>query len=338
MKLVVGENASYHVSFETVKDFEQVILNDNAANEWKPHTERSVASQHLFRHLYKMSPSLVHRMVSASGRKRTTLDEIFAVIMGDQYAKCWPAFLHVGKRHIYLFDAWPKYHAKLKKFVTNYQIETLFVSSSQIADQLKELNLPCAIHYLAEGVRASKFKALPLSEKDIDVLHMGRRYEQFHTQIVDGLANAGLSYYYERQPGTLIFPDETGFERGMARSKVSICVPSGVTHPERTGGIMTMTQRYLQTMLVKAIPLGICPPELKELFGYDPVVPFSTTDPVGQLIELVNNPANYAQLIERNYRTVIEKHTWSHRWESVKQILQNQQDQRTTPIGQATQR
>ena len=49
------------------------------------------------------------------------------------------------------------------------------------------------------------------------------------------------------------------FIDGLARSRVSICVPSSVTHPERAGDIETMTIRYLQSMVSKCVVLGRAP-------------------------------------------------------------------------------
>jgi len=157
------------------------------------------------------------------------------------------------------FDAWPETHKELRHFITKNQVNNLFVTSKQTAKRLQGLGMVCQVHYVPEGIRLSKFHPLPIHEKHIDVLHLGRPYEEFHQKIVKGLADRGISYLYEHKAGTLIFPDENRFEHGIAQAKVSICVPASITHPQKTSGISTMTQRYLQNMASKCILVGICP-------------------------------------------------------------------------------
>ena len=107
----------------------------------------------------------------------------------------------------------------------------------------------------------------------------------------------------------------------MAKSKISICVPSSITHPDRSGNIETMTVRYLQSMVSKCLILGRAPKEMITLFGYNPVIEIDSEDPEGQIISIINNYSNYFGLIEKNYQTVLEKHTWNKRWAEIKLLI-----------------
>jgi hypothetical protein len=60
---------------------------------------------------------------------------------------------------------------------------------------------------------------------------------------------------------------------------------------------------------------------MTELFGYNPVVEIDWTDPTGQIESLLKNFHLHIPLIERNYREVVEKHTWANRFDQIKQIL-----------------
>jgi hypothetical protein len=110
------------------------------------------------------------------------------------------------------------------------------------------------------------------------------------------------------------------FINGLARSKVSICFPSSITHPERAGKIETMTIRYLQSMVSKNLIIGKTPEEMITLFGYNPVIEVDMEDPVSQLNEILNNYNEYTGLIEKNYSAVVKDHTWRNRWQSIKEI------------------
>jgi hypothetical protein len=138
--------------------------------------------------------------------------------------------------------------------------------------------------------------------------------------IVDSLAEKGYTYLYELKKGELIFPTRQDFIAGLAKTKISICVPSSVTHPERSGNIETMTIRYLQSMVSKCLIVGHAPKEMIDLFGYNPVIEIDFTNPVGQIESILNNYNSYTALIEKNYNEVIQHHTWQCRWEQIKMV------------------
>ena len=127
-----------------------------------------------------------------------------------------------------------------------------------------------------------------------------------------------------KQKSVIIFPTRKQFVDGLARSKISICVPSSITHPSRSGEIETMTTRYLQSMIAKCLIVGKAPKELITLFGYNPVIEIDMNNPVQQLQLIFENFSNYIPLIENNFDTVIKHHTWRHRWDKIKSILVNE--------------
>ncbi len=160
------------------------------------------------------------------------------------------------------------------------------------------------------------------SRKDIDVLAFGRKYDQHHEQVVDDLEESGFTYLYEKQKGDIVFKDRLAFIDGLARTKISICVPSNITHPERSGTISTMTIRYLQSMASKTLIVGIMPEEMKLLFDYTPIIPIDMDCPAGQLTAILKDFDRDIPLIERNYAFIREHHTWAHRWNSIRQVME----------------
>ena len=108
---------------------------------------------------------------------------------------------------------------------------------------------------------------------------------------------------------------------GLARSRISICVPSNITHPARAGDVETMTIRYLQSMVSKCLVVGYAPKEMIELFGYNPVVEIDMENPADQLLDILNNFVKYTPLIEKNYNSVLKNHTWRQRWTEIADVI-----------------
>jgi len=245
----------------------------------------------------------------------------FAIMMGFHVLMCVPYFMFPGRKSIYLFDAWPTSHARILRFVQSWEVDDVFVSSSQAAQRLNQQIGAHRFIWMPEGVSPEKYRHRPYAEKDIDVLHLGRRYETYHNQIAASLEDQKKTYLYEREYGRVIFPSREKFLDGLARSKISICVPCSITHPDRAGDIETMTMRYLQSMVSKCLVVGHAPAEMIELFGYNPLIEIDKENPDKQLLKLLQHFDDYVPLIEKNYAVVTSEHTWQKRWQQIARII-----------------
>lgn len=322
LELIVRPPRHYHVSHDTVVELEHAILADPRVAP--VHMSGALdglidGATRLLQRARIDIGSLVQVGRRSSGR--TSARDYFSVMMGLDAAKTAPWFIHSARKSIYLFDAWPARHADIRAFVESWRIQYAFVSSSQAAARLAELCQRCTFIWVPEGVDPDRYDARPLGEKDIDVLQLGRKYDAHHTEIVPALEKSGKTYLFEREKGKLIFPERDKFVDGLARSRVSICVPSSITHPERAGNIETMTIRYLQSMVSKCLVLGHAPAEMVELFGYNPVVEIDMSDPAGQLLDILGGYDEYLPLIERNFDRVVSEHTWDNRWQRMATVL-----------------
>lgn len=247
--------------------------------------------------------------------------DYFAVLMGLEVNKVLPYFLFPGRKSIYLFDAWPNTHDKIRELVKYWEINYVFLSSSQATKQLSSTINDCNYSWIPEGINPELYKYYSTEDKDIDVVQLGRKYEAHHELIQKPLEKERKVYLYEKIKGEIIFLSREGFIDGLARAKISICVPSSITHPVRAGGIETMTTRYLQSMVSKCLVLGHAPQEMIHLFGYNPVIEIDMHDPVKQIFFILEHFKDYIPLVEKNYKTVIEHHTWRHRWECISKVL-----------------
>lgn len=323
MELIVRPPGRYHVSHNTVVELEQAILADPRVVPARLNGALDSVVVGATRLLQRAGTDMgsllrVGRRSSVAG---THARDYIAVMMELDAAKAAPWFIRTARRSIYVFDAWPARHGDIRAFVESWGIHYAFVSSSQAAARLAELCDRCTFIWVPEGVDPAQYQGLPLFEKDIDVLQLGRKYDAHHALIAPALENAGKTYLYKRQKGAIIFPRREEFVAGLARSRISICVPSSITHPQRAGDIETMTMRYLQSMVSKCVVLGHAPAEMVELFGYNPVVEIDTLTPAGQLLDILSHYEDYLPLVERNFDVVTREHTWRNRWQQMAAVL-----------------
>jgi hypothetical protein len=320
MDIIVHDPGRYHVSLDTVWEFEEAIHLDGNV--------RLVSSRDsLLTHVPNVVWRNVFRLMSAQPRGARpavpagTMPSAFAILMGPNFRKTLPRFFAGGVKSAYLFDAWPQNHEKIRLFADACRIDHLFISSSQGAAALNLLVKSTSCHWIPEGITPGDYFLAFQPEKDIDVLQLGRRYDKYHEMIAPGLQSRGKNYLYENVSGTVVFPSRLDYVEGLARTKISICAPLSVSHPERAGGIETMTVRYLQSMLSKCLIIGHAPAEMIQLFGYNPLIEIDYSDPLNQLLGLLDRLPEYQPLIEKNYHAVREHHTWKSRWEKIRQIL-----------------
>lgn len=321
MKLIVSNSRQDHVALDTVREFEKAILEDVVIRPESGFGELASGAAY---GAFKLSGRLGWNVGASRGlvkmMSRAPRD-YFAVLMGPTFRKCLPYFSFPGRKAIYLFDAWPDAHDAIVRFVEQFGVDRVFVSSAQAAASLNARWQHTHCWWVPEGLDPSAYRALPPEERDVDVLAMGRRYDVYHSQIVEPLRRDGRHYLYEVNKGQVIFPARSAFIDGLARSKISICVPSSITHPLRAGGISTMTVRYLQSMAAKCLIVGKAPAELIELFGYNPLIEIDDTDPSGQLLRLLREYPNHQPLIDRNHAVLLGSHTWRHRWQQVAELM-----------------
>jgi glycosyltransferase involved in cell wall biosynthesis len=318
MKLIT-QKYNKHVSLDTVEELEQIILSN-------PTTVSINQTSNFFSKILYLIIKKILKYYRPNKKVQLKTEtklktNIFAVLMGIGFNKCLPHFIYSANKSIYMFDAWPDKHDEIVNFLNAFKINNLFLTSSQAVQIIQSKTNNTSCFWIPEGISPEKYKYYNFDEKTIDVLALGRRFDLYHEQIVDCLNVNEKIYLFEKQRGKIIFPTRKGFVEGMAKSKISICVPSSITHPERSGDIETMTIRYLQSMVSKCLIIGHAPKEMITLFGYNPVIEIDSEDPKGQIISILDNYSNYFPLIEKNYKAVLENHTWTNRWAEINKLV-----------------
>ena len=256
---------------------------------------------------------------------RSTAGPVFVSLMGYSENRIIPITLW-NEIIPYCFDCWPNLYERWTSFFLRHRVRLAFFSARQSARYFTRALPGMRCEWLPEACDPLEYCASkPWSQRDIDVLELGRKFDQFHNSIREPLALRNRSHLFERIKGKIVFPNREGLIDGYSRTKISICFPCSETHPERSGDVETVTLRYFESMASKCVILGRSPQELTDLFGYDPVIEVQTGNESEQIETILRNPKSYLDLVESNYRRLLEIGTWKHRVEQVLKTLQTVQ-------------
>jgi hypothetical protein len=222
---------------------------------------------------------------------------------------------------LYCFDTWPDNFAVWDSLFKRFKTEVAFFTSRNARDRFERLFPAMHCYWVPEGSNPELHRPQKmLVSRSIDVLEFGRRYDRYHNAIVTQLNKAGKNHLYEVHPGQVVFRGREALLRGLAESRIVVCFPSSVTHPSRAE-IETITVRYMEAMASGCLVVGHCPADLRELFGYNPVVDADAVRPGDHLLEILDNIGEWQPLIRRNIEKVFEN-TWIHRARDIKRILE----------------
>ena len=170
-------------------------------------------------------------------------------------------------------------------------------------------NVECV--YLPEALEAEKYKkGKLLADRHIDILELGRIYQRFHNNLISFPTEYSCLY---QKGNKLIFDTIEELTEGLANTKITICFPRSMTHPEHAGNIETLTQRYWECMFSRSLILGHAPMELTRLLGYNPVIEVDWTAPQEQLLNILQNIGDYQSIVDKNYIYAQKFGTWNSR-------------------------
>ncbi len=247
---------------------------------------------------------------------------VFVAMMGFSEYRTLPLSLR-AESVPYCFDCWPADYGRWHSFFRRHRIRLAFFSARQAAEHFGRIHPAMCSVWLPEATDPNDYDgSRPLADRGIDVLELGRKNDRYHSIIAARLARNGQCHLFEHVKGQIIFPDRHALVSGLGNSKISICFPCSQTHPARSGQIETVTHRYFESMASKCVILGHCPAELRDLFGYNPVIEIESGNETEQIDSILANISEYEYMVEQNYDRLLEVGTWEAR---VQTILQNVQ-------------
>jgi hypothetical protein len=249
--------------------------------------------------------------------RRSSAGPVFVSYMTYLEKKTFP-FSYWTEIIPYTFDCWPTYYDWWASFYKRERVRIAFISARQSAEHFAGAFPKMKAVWLPEAIDPDEYCASkPWGERDIDVLEMGRRFEPYHDRIVDRATQANLVHLYERNGIKSIFPGRAELIDGLARTKLLVCFPRSITHPEEAEGVETVTYRYFQSMASKCLMLGHAPQELIDLFGYNPVIEVQDGNEFEQIEWLLNTLNSFSEVVEKNYARLHEVGTWRSRVKTI---------------------
>ena len=299
MRLLTADHGS-HVSIRTVEALWAVLEGQG----WVRHVAKNPANgQRMDQIIRKLQ---VGRWWPG-GRGEAT----FVVLMGpyriQDYA--WSLLRAKSPKSALMFDVWEQDIAYVARIMAAYGLDHVFLTAKQSSEMLGAVVGLDRVTWFPEALPHMPPESPNLKDRPTDILQLGRKFVPYHEKIVDAFP----SYIFEKVVGQVIYPDEESLNRGLGEAKISVCFPRSRTHPEIAGSVSTMTQRYLESMANRCLVVGECPPEMRELFGYDPMVEADLSDPAGHLRDLLGRISEFQDLVDRNYEEVQSRHLLGHR-------------------------
>lgn len=256
---------------------------------------------------------------------RVKVDQTLLFLHGDWKLHVPYIFMKSNFKILWTYDLWESAYDYYEDLIHRFKIKILFSSNLKSVEYFNaKRNLNCIAFWIPEGVNSIVYSNdKPLKLRSVDAIQFGRKWESYHNKIVHPLHNSGKKYIYETKSGHVIFDRESDFIAALGDSKISICVPANITHPEKAGSISTVTNRYFQSFSSKTVVLGIKPLEMDFLFDYDPIISINAEDPANQIIEIIEDISRYSALVEKNYSETLRNHQWKNRILLIEQFLEN---------------
>lgn len=235
-------------------------------------------------------------------------------MMGARFGELYAAAL-TGDVVPYCWDVWEPQWALWAGRLRPLRPPAIFVTAAQSAQFLTEALPQSRVVHLPEATRLSRYSSgRPLETRTIGVLELGRRHQKWHDAVSDALrSRSDRSHVYESRSGRLVFPDAPALCQGLSDAVISVCFPSSLTHPQRAGGVETMTHRYLESMASGCLLLGHAPDELVRLMGFNPVIEVDWSAPVEQVLDILDAPRRWQRHVDRVLWRLRETGDWSVR-------------------------
>lgn len=229
----------------------------------------------------------------------------------------------------YISDCWPddyeRWVAKLKRM----RPRVAFVSARGSAEFLQQRLPHTSVHWLPEAIDPQQWDGTrPLVDRQLDVLELGRNHPRYHEQIRGQLRPTVTHRFAVDGSRIPIFPGFEALCAGLGDSKIQVCFPKSMTHPEQAPdqgagarGLETVTQRYFEAIASGSVIVGHSPAELTDLFGYDPTIAADLDCPVEQLHDLLDHIEDHQPLVDRNLERLQDVGTWDARVSEMLSIL-----------------
>ena len=227
---------------------------------------------------------------------------------------------------VFLMDAWEPLISYAAANLNAHR-GNIYLTSKDAADSLmlaahSQRSLNCQkIAWLPEGINLSIYAhdtpCTSLVRRRIDILEPGRLWLFFHESLRLALVGSNYVHVWQESAAKVLWANRWDYIQALLETRIVVCFPRSLTHPDQAGTFETVTLRYYEAMAAGCLLIGQCPPEAYQIFGYNPVVNLDSGVDLGiQVLDILRNLGDYVDLVERNKKEVI-KHTWRKRLDCI---------------------
>lgn len=229
----------------------------------------------------------------------------------------------IAKNHelgIYCFDVWQSQYETYEKLFEDICPTMIFFAYKEACHHFSQ-KYTC--FFVPQSMDERFFYPRDV-EKTRMFIQIGRRNEEIHQMIeaylsAHSMTQSDENYLYEKKKGCIIFPDTNDLAIGIAQTKYFVGAPQSRENKALTGDISDVTARFYEAMACKTLIIGYKPDTFDELFSSDAMVDLSENG--ASFDEIISyfekNPQEYTRIVEENYRLLIQKHLWKHRYEQI---------------------
>ena len=214
----------------------------------------------------------------------------------------------------WIYDCWPANWDRWEALLRRHRVRLAFFSSRQAAHEFERRLPDVSCRWVPEAVDPGRYDpSRSLRSRTIDVVELGRRSESIHRRLEPALRDRGLRHEFQVAGAPRMYPTQRALGEALAQARVLVCLPKAVTHPQAAGGVETATHRYFEGMASGCVLVGRCPSELRELWGFDPVIAIEPEAPERTVLSVIERLGDHQELVDRNLRRLREVGTWTHR-------------------------
>lgn len=200
----------------------------------------------------------------------------------------------------WIYDCWGPNFDEWERLLRRNRVRLAFFTARAAAEHFARKVPGLTTRWLPECHELRLLSpSLPLRDRPVHVLELGRRLASVHDGIRGPLERAGKQHLYDKGSHASAVPGLDALYKKMGESAVVVCYPKARTHPEGAGGVETVTQRYFETLGSGCLAVGQCPAELRDLYGFDPVIALRESDPGAHMLEILADLGSYQAHVDR---------------------------------------
>ncbi len=319
--------SNLHVSADTIGAFEEALLSfDNV--------QRAYLSEMRFRINRKLGKKLKIRNGIIDWKvirevRKVSPDYLLSIAMGpDDLLYQANTLSKIGiPKAVYCIDTWQSKIDLWKRAISMANVQTVFLAYK--ASQSTFQGFVSNVFFLPYSMNQKWFFPRKGLSKSHLFMQMGRRNVNLHQYALKYIEEKGLQdndYIREKKRGQIIYPEFNQLAEEINKTFFFLLAPRNVDESNITGEISDVTARFYEGMACNALLVGYKPKDtFDELFPYNnAMIEVSGYEDFRDKIDYyLTHVEDYYRITEKNYKYIMEHHTWKHRAEQLIRSLQS---------------